>query len=117
MPPVRSGAPFSLLARVREQVRSQRLLAGLHHPKATTTQIEHLPGSGVSCGGCVTRVTEGLKALPGVGNVEVALSTGKVDVAYDERLTRPAQMNSAVERAGYNVSAATGGTQSKGCCG
>jgi len=80
-------------------------------------QIEHLTVSGMSCGGCVSRVTEALQALPGVGNVEVALSTGKVDVSYDERLTRPAQMTSAIEKAGYSVGAAAGGTQSKGCCG
>ena len=52
-------------------------------------QIEHLTVSGMSCGGCVTRVTEALKAVPGVGSVEVALSTGKVDASDDERLTRP----------------------------
>jgi copper chaperone len=80
-------------------------------------QIEHLTVSGMSCGGCVTRVTDALKALPGVGGVEVALSTGKVDVSYDEHLTRPAQINSAIEKSGYKVGAATGGTQSKGCCG
>ncbi len=80
-------------------------------------QIEHLTVSGMSCRGCVTRVTEALKALPGVGGVEVALSTGKVVVSYDERLTRPAQMNSAIEKSGYSVGAATGGTRSKGCCG
>lgn len=80
-------------------------------------QIEHLIVGGMSCGGCVARVTDSLKALPGVGGVEVELSTGKVDVSYDERLTRPAQMNSAIEKSGYSVGAATGGTQSKGCCG
>jgi copper chaperone len=80
-------------------------------------QIEHMNVSGMSCGGCVTRVTEALKALPGVSGVEAALSTGNVDVSYDERLTRPAQMHAAVEKSGYSVGAATGGTQSKGCCG
>lgn len=39
-------------------------------------KIEHLTVSGMSCGGCVTRVTEALTAIPGVGGVEVALSTG-----------------------------------------
>ncbi len=80
-------------------------------------QTEHLTVNGMSCGGCVTRVMEALTAIPGVGGVEVALSTGKVDVTYDERLAQPAQMTSAVERAGYSV----GTTQvdvaskSKGC--
>ena len=50
---------------------------------------EHLTVNGMSCGGCVTRVTEGLTALPGIGNAEVALLTGKIDVSDDERLTRP----------------------------
>jgi copper chaperone CopZ len=66
-------------------------------------QTEHLTVNGMSCGGCVTRVTEALKALPGIGGVEIALSTGKVDVTYDERLAQAAQMNSAIERAGYSV--------------
>ena len=79
-------------------------------------KIEHLSVSGMSCAACVTRVTDALKALPGVGGVEVVLSTGKVDVSYDEQLTRPAAMNSAVEKLGYIVGATTGGAQSKGCC-
>jgi copper chaperone CopZ len=50
--------------------------------------------------------------------VEVALSTGNVDVSYDERLARPAQMASAVEKAGYSVNAAAidVASKSKGCC-
>lgn len=70
----------------------------------------------MSCAGCATRVTEALKALPGVGGVEVVLSTGKVDGSYDEWLTRTAQMNVAIVGAGYSVGAAKAGTQSKGCC-
>ena len=81
-------------------------------------QTEHLTVNGMSCGSCVTRVTEALTAIPGVGGVEVALSTGKVDVTYDERLAQPGQMTSAVERAGYSVGAAQAGvaSRSKGCC-
>lgn len=44
-------------------------------------QTEHLIVNGMSCGGCVSRVTEALTAIPGVGVVEIALSTGKVDVS------------------------------------
>lgn len=82
-------------------------------------KIEHLTVSGMSCGGCVTRVTEALTAIPGVGGVEVALSTGSVDVSYDERLVQPIQMTSALERAGYPVGAIQidAAPKSKGCCG
>jgi len=81
-------------------------------------QTEHLTVNGMLCGGCVNRVTEALAAIPGVGGVEVALSTGKVDVTYDEQLARPGQMTSAVERAGYSVGATQAGaaSRSKGCC-
>ena len=81
-------------------------------------RTEHLKVNGMSCGGCVTRVTDALKAIPGVGGVDVALSVGKVDVTYDERLTQPAQMTSAVEGAGYSVGAtpAEAAAKSKGCC-
>jgi len=80
-------------------------------------QTEHLTVNGMSCGGCVTRVTDALTAIPGVGGVHVALSTGKVDVTYDERLVQPAQMTSAVEKAGYSVGAtqAEETAKSKGC--
>jgi copper chaperone len=50
-------------------------------------KVEHLTVDGMLCGGCVYGVTEALKALPGVGGVEVTLSTGKIDVSYDNRLT------------------------------
>ena len=81
-------------------------------------QTEHLTVNGMSCGGCVSRVKEALTAIPGVGGVEVALSTGKVDVSYDERLAKPVQMTSAVEKAGYSVGAtqADVASKSKGCC-
>jgi copper chaperone len=81
-------------------------------------QIEHLTVNGMSCGGCVTRVTEALTAIPGVGGVDVALSTGKVDVTYDERLAQRARMTSAVEEAGYSVGATQPdvAAKSKGCC-
>lgn len=81
-------------------------------------QTEHLTVNGMSCGGCVTRVTEALTAIPGVGGVEVALSTGQVDVRYDERLAQPAHLTSAVERAGYSVGATQVdlASKSKCCC-
>lgn len=80
-------------------------------------QTEHLTVNGMSCGGCVSRVTAALKALQGIGGVDAALSTGKVDVTYDELLMQPAQMNSAIEKAGYSVGATPVdvASKSKGC--
>ena len=81
-------------------------------------RTEHLSVDGMSCGACVTRVTRALKAVPGAGGVEVALSTGKVDVTYDELLAQPAQMIKAVEGAGYSFGAnqVEVVSKSKGCC-
>jgi copper chaperone len=80
-------------------------------------QTEHLIVNGMSCGGCVSRVTAALTAIPGVGDVKIALPTGKVDVTYDERLTQVAQMNSAIERAGHSVGTTQldAAPKSKGC--
>lgn len=81
-------------------------------------QTEHLSVSGMSCGGCTNKVTRALKAVAGVGDVEVSLATGKATVQYDERAASPSQLRAAVEGAGYGVtSAATAPVgQSKGCC-
>ena len=76
--------------------------------------------TGMTCGGCVTKVTRALKAKTGVGEVKVSLSSGEATVQYDERHTSPAQLTSAVTDAGYGVNGtrATPKDQSKGgCCG
>jgi len=80
-------------------------------------QTEHLTVNGMTCGGCVTGVTEAPTAIPGVGGIEVVLPTGKVNVSYDEGLADPVQMTSAVERAGYTIGATQvdAASKSKGC--
>ena len=83
-------------------------------------QTEHLSVTGMTCGGCVTKVTRALKAGAGVGDVKVSLSSGDVTVQYDEKLTSPGQLQSAVTGAGYGVHGihAAHQEQSKGgCCG
>ncbi len=70
---------------------------------------EDLKVTGMTCGGCVRNVTHALKALAGVGEVKVRLSTGEASVEYDERLTSPAQMRMALEGAGYGVDAKNSG--------
>ncbi|MFH1343431.1 MAG: heavy-metal-associated domain-containing protein [Pseudomonadota bacterium] len=83
-------------------------------------QTELLKVTGMTCGGCTSTVTNVLKTMPGVGDVEVSLSAGEATVQYDERVTSPDQMKSAVEGAGYGVDATNSAPrrQSKGgCCG
>ena len=83
-------------------------------------QTETFHVTGMTCGGCTSKVTRALNAVPGVGHVKVELSAGEATVQYDERLTSPPQLKSAVKNAGYGVDSTnpdagvpTGG----GCCG
>ena len=80
------------------------------------TQI--LKVSGMTCGGCTSKVTHALKTVPGVNDVKVSLSAGEATVQYDERLTSSDQLKSAVEGAGYDVgvTAAKGDESKGGCC-
>jgi len=83
-------------------------------------QTELLKVTGMTCGGCTSNVTRELKAITGVGDVKVSLSAGEATVQYDERLTSPDQLKSAVKGAGYGVD--TTNTAQKpqgkgGCCG
>jgi copper chaperone len=81
-------------------------------------QTEHLKVTGMTCGGCTSTVTNALKAIDGVGTVNVSLADGDAIVQYDERLTSPDRLKSAVKRAGYGVDATkvAQGHQSKGGC-
>ncbi len=58
--------------------------------------------TGMTCGHCVSSVTEEVQELPGVENVEVILETGAVTVTT----SRPADdeaVQAAVEEAGYQL--------------
>ena len=56
--------------------------------------------TGMTCGHCVSAVTEEVSAIAGVESVEVDLETGAVTVAAATDPTR-AQMAAAVDEAGY----------------
>ncbi len=81
-------------------------------------QTELLKVTGMTCGGCTSKVTHALEAISGVSDVKVSLTSGEASVQYDERLTSSAQLKSAVERAGYTVNAAKPALaqQGKGSC-
>lgn len=66
-------------------------------------QTEVLKITGMTCGGCANSVTQALKAINGVNDVKVSLLSGEAAVQFDERLTTPDQLKSAVIVAGYGV--------------
>ena len=83
-------------------------------------QTELLKVTGMTCGGCISNVTHALKAVSGVSDVEVSLAAGEATVQYDERLTSPEHLKSAVKGAGYGVNTANTAQKSRGkggCCG
>jgi copper chaperone len=82
-------------------------------------QTQLLKVSGMTCGGCISTVTDALKAIAGVGAVNVSLSAGEATVQYDEKLTSPEKLKSAVKGAGYGVdvtNAAHSHQTKGGCC-
>jgi copper chaperone CopZ len=66
-------------------------------------KTEFLKVTGMTCGGCVNSLTRALKSTNGVHGVQVELSTGDTQVQYDENITTPEQLKSAVKNAGYGL--------------
>jgi len=78
-------------------------------------QTEHLMVTGMTCGGCTSKVSRALNALSGVEDAKVSLADGYATVRFNEQLTSVKQLKSAVTNAGYGVD---GTMQTKsGCCG
>jgi copper chaperone len=58
---------------------------------------------GMQCGGCVTKLSQALKSLAGVDDVQMSLASGQVTVRYDERCTSPRQLEATVIGSGFGV--------------
>lgn len=60
---------------------------------------------GMTCGHCVSSVTEELSAVPGVNNVEVALSAGGTSTATitTDTAVETSVLEAAVAEAGYSL--------------
>ncbi|XRQ09502.1 heavy-metal-associated domain-containing protein [Actinomadura welshii] len=58
--------------------------------------------TGMTCGHCVSSVTEEVEQIAGVTGVDVDLPTGRVTVTSDAPLD-DAQVKDAVEEAGYEL--------------
>ena len=57
---------------------------------------------GMTCGHCVSAVSQEIGALPGVRDVTVDLRSGQVTVCSDREMTH-AEIASAVDEAGYQL--------------
>jgi len=81
-------------------------------------KTEILKISGMRCGSCTNKVTNVLKVVPGVSDVNVSLSAGEATLHYDEQLTSHEQLKAVVMEAGYSVDSIDTAPkpQGKGCC-
>ena len=85
-------------------------------------QTELMKVTGMTCGSCVSNVTQALKTVPGVSDVSVTLAGGATTVRYDESATSSDQLKSAVKTAGYGLDEALGANTlharkpKSGCC-
>lgn len=82
-------------------------------------QTVQIKVTGMTCGGCTSNVTKALRAVNGVDNVIVSLSDANATVQYNDKLTSPEQLKSAIREAGYGVDASNTPQppSGKGCCG
>jgi copper chaperone len=58
--------------------------------------------TGMTCGHCVSSVSEEVRELPGVTDVQVELESGRLTVTSDSPLGEDA-VRGAVEEAGYSL--------------
>ena len=58
--------------------------------------------TGMTCGHCVSSVTEEVSELPGVSDVQVDLASGRVTVTADAPVGAD-KVRAAVEEAGYTL--------------
>ena len=70
---------------------------------SSTLEQATLTAPDISCGHCVATVKEAVGALDGVSRVEADADTKRVDVAFDPSSVSLAQIEAALDEAGYPV--------------
>ena len=66
-------------------------------------ETKNLQISGMTCGGCVRSVTNVLKAVPGVEQVDVSLEKACATVKFDPAQAGTPQFKEAIEDAGFEL--------------
>ncbi len=72
-------------------------------PASSDTERVRLPVEGMTCQGCVGRVTAGLESVAGVFDVRVDLASGIADVEFSAESAIAEELRQAVRDAGYQV--------------
>jgi copper chaperone len=79
-------------------------------------KTEILNVSGMTCGGCTSKVTRALSSLPGVSKVDVSLAKNTAEITFDEGMTSVDGMRGALRSAGFDVTSTPATTTPGGCC-
>lgn len=81
-------------------------------------QTDLIKVTGMTCGGCTSKVTQALEKLPGVHDVRVSQAAGEAAVEYDETRISPDQLALAVSSAGFGIGPkrASAAPAKRGCC-
>jgi copper chaperone len=66
-------------------------------------RTERLRVTGMTCGGCISKVSRALHAVSGVDHVKVSLARGDATIRFHEQLTSIGQLKSAVKTAGFGA--------------
>ncbi len=59
--------------------------------------------SGMTCQGCVKKLTGLLKAIPGVEQVDVSLEAGQADIVFDPGKVAAPAFKEVIEGAGFDL--------------
>ena len=74
--------------------------AGAAFSSGSPDTVTVLKSTGLSCGGCASKIAKALETVPGVASQEVDIETGRVTVWHDSTAT-PKTLAETVSNAGY----------------
>jgi len=61
--------------------------------------------TGITCGGCEKSIRNALMERTGVNEVNASHETGVVAIDFDDSKVQPAELQQAIEAAGFDVAA------------
>src|SRR3712207_3861742 len=101
-PPRSTLFPYTTLFRSRGDRPPRPVLTHPHPSRSPSVSTTSYTVVGMTCGHCVSAVTEEVGAVPGVTAVDVDLASGGLTVTSTEPVDEAA-VRAAVEEAGYQV--------------